>query len=59
MDYENMIQEARKLVSWKMLKVAETRIILGAVSQHYSEQAGKPSNNDSGKAELDKSFVLY
>lgn len=54
-----MIQEARKLVSWKMLKVAETRIILGAVSQHYSEQAGKPSNNDSGKAELDKSFVLY
>lgn len=54
-----MIQEARKLVSWKMLKVAETRIILGAVSQHHSEQAGKPRNNDSGKAELDKSFVLY
>lgn len=42
-----------------MLKVAETRIILGAISQRYSVQAGKPSNNDSGKAELDKSFGLY
>lgn len=46
MEYENMIQEARKLTSWKMLKVEETRIILGPLLQRCSKQAGKPSNND-------------
>lgn len=54
MEYENMIQEARKLTSWKMLKVEETRIILGPLLQRYSKQARKPSNNDSEKAELNK-----
>lgn len=34
-----MVQEARKLASRKMLKVAEPRIILRALSQHYSNLA--------------------
>lgn len=36
MEYKNMVQEARKLASRKMLKAGGPRIILRALSQHYS-----------------------
>lgn len=39
MEYENMVQEARKLASRKMLKAGGPRIILRALSQHYSNLA--------------------